>query len=97
MLRWIKRSGWTRDGNEEGFAHHVLAGDQLLGAASFFVEYDCGKPLQRLTRLVDRAAVGVDAGKFFDEADVTAVGLEIHRGERESACFHLAQIGRAHV
>jgi hypothetical protein len=33
--------------------------------------------------------MGIDSGQFLDEADVAAIGLEIHGGEREPSCFHL--------
>src|SRR5882762_4039198 len=82
---FLRRAG---DQHEEGFAHHVLAHDQLLGLAALLVEYDGGELLQRLARLVQRAAVRVHPGQLLDEADITMARLEVYRGERKPSLFH---------
>src|SRR5712664_4842088 len=57
--RFLRRA---RDQHEEGFSHHALARDQLLGLAALLVEYEGGELLQRLARFVQRAAVRVHGG-----------------------------------
>src|SRR6185436_19881997 len=78
----------ARDRHDEVLAHHVLAGDHLLGFAALFVEHDGGKLLQGVARFVQGTAMRVHAGQLFDEADVAGVGLEIHSGKRETTLFH---------
>src|SRR5437773_8008971 len=77
------------NGNEEGFAHHVLAGEHLLRAAALRVEDHRRELMQRRARFVDGAAVGIYSGQFLDEADVAVAGLEIHRSEGELSLFHV--------
>src|SRR6185295_16215268 len=78
----------ARDRHDEVLAHHVLAGDHLLGFAALFVEHDGGKLLQGLARFVQGAAMRVHTGQLFDEPDVAGVGLEIHSGKGETTLFH---------
>src|SRR5205807_2949905 len=66
-----------------------LAGDHFLGAAALLIEDHRGELLQRRTRFIYCAAVGIHSGKFLDEADVAVSGLEIHRSEGELSLFHV--------
>src|SRR5205807_8969531 len=79
----------ARNGNEEGFAHHVLAGDHFLGAATLLIEDHLRELLQRRARFLDGAAVGIHSGQFLDEADVAVSSFEIHRSEGELPLFHV--------
>ena len=51
-----KKLGGARNRHDEVLAHHVLAGDHLLGFAALFVEYHGGELLQRVARFVQGAA-----------------------------------------
>src|SRR5205823_5625257 len=81
-------SGRARDGNGEVLAHHVLAGDHFFDAAALFVEHDRRQLSQRVARFVERAAVRIHSGQLLDEADVTVVRLEVHRGKSNLTLFH---------
>src|SRR5690242_2879285 len=67
------RGSGPGDRHPELLAHHVLAGEQLLGACALLVEDDLGEPRQVVARLVDGLAVRVDPRKLLHEADVTVL------------------------
>src|SRR2546425_2129373 len=83
----LHRLRLQRNRNEQRLTHHVLAGDHLL-AAALLVKYQCRELEQRVARLLDRAAMGVDSGQLLDKSDVAVLGLEIHRSEGEASLFH---------
>src|SRR5712692_6155068 len=78
----------ARNGNKKGFAHDILAGDQLFRLAALLVEYHRGELLQRRARFVERAAMRVHSRQLLDEADVARVRLQEDRGERKPCLFH---------
>jgi hypothetical protein len=86
--------GRPRQRQPERLAHRLLACKKVARGAALLVEYDMRQLDQSAPRLIERAAMGVHARNFLDEADVSGFALEKHGGESERVVFHGLSRGR---